>query len=55
MESLSRPQRFGMETLLGSALGTLSKEAAMLDLAFAAVGVAFLALMGVYALALRQL
>jgi hypothetical protein len=31
------------------------KEADMLDVAFVALGVAFLALMGVYALALRQL
>jgi uncharacterized paraquat-inducible protein A len=31
------------------------KEAIMLDIVFVAVGVAFLALMGVYALALRQL
>jgi hypothetical protein len=31
------------------------KEAIMLDIAFVAAGVAFLALMGVYALALRQL
>jgi hypothetical protein len=31
------------------------KEAIMLDVAFVALGLAFLALMGVYALALRQL
>jgi hypothetical protein len=56
MESLSRPPRFRMETLLGSAVGNAPiKEAAMLDVAFVAVGVAFLGLMGVYALALRQL
>jgi hypothetical protein len=32
-----------------------SKEAIMLDIAFVALGFAVLALMGVYALALRQL
>ena len=32
-----------------------SKEAIMLDVAFVALGLAFLALMGVYAIALRQL
>jgi hypothetical protein len=55
MESLSRLSRFSMETLLGSALRALGKEANMLDVAFVALGLAVLALMSVYALALRQL
>lgn len=33
----------------------LEKEAIMLDIAFVAAGVAFLALMGLYALALRRI
>jgi hypothetical protein len=56
MKSLFRGPRFTIESLCGSAVGNApNKEAIMLDVAFVAGGVALLALMGVYALALRQL
>jgi hypothetical protein len=56
MESLCRPPRFGIESLRGSALGDgPSRSSVMLDIAFVALGCVILALMGVYAYALRQL
>ena len=56
MKSLFRSARIKIESLCGAAVGNARiKEAVMLDIAFVALGVAFLALMGVYALALRQL
>jgi len=56
MKSLFRAARFGIESLRGSAVSSApTKEAIMLDVAFVALGIAVLAMMGVYALALRQL
>ena len=56
MKSLFRAAQFGIESLRGPAVRSVpSKEAMMLDVAFVALGIAVLALMGVYALALRQL
>jgi hypothetical protein len=56
MKSLFRAGRFGIESLRGSAVSSApTKEAIMLDVAFVALGIAVLAMMGVYALALRQL
>ena len=56
MKSLRLPAGFAIETLRRSALkGCLGEEAIMLDIAFVALGLAALALMGLYALALRQL
>jgi hypothetical protein len=46
--------QYGNLTRLG-ARKPAGKEAIMLDVAFVALGLAVLALMGVYALALRQL
>ena len=54
MVSLSHLPLFDMETLRSAALG-FSAEALMLDVVFIALGIVVLALMGVYALALRQL
>jgi hypothetical protein len=50
----SRANRYGKLTRVGAKSGP-SKEANMLDVAFVALGLVALALMGVYALALRQL
>jgi hypothetical protein len=56
MKSLFRSARFKIESLCGAAVGNAPvKEAVMLDVAFVALGVAVLAAMGAYALALRQL
>jgi hypothetical protein len=56
MESLCAPLGFGIESLWRSAVGKSDRKGAiMLDIAFLALGCALLALMGVYAHALRQL
>jgi hypothetical protein len=56
MKSLRSPVQFAIETLRRSALEQpLGKEAIMLDVAFVALGLAVLALMGAYAVGLRQL
>jgi hypothetical protein len=56
MGSLCPGAQFAIETLRRSALKhRLGKETIMLDVAFVALGLAALALMGGYALALRQL
>jgi hypothetical protein len=56
MKSLRSPAQFAIESLRGSGLRPgSSKETVMLDVAFVALGLAALALMGGYALALRQL
>jgi hypothetical protein len=56
MKSLRSSAQFAIETLQRSTLEQpLGKEAIMLDVAFVALGLAALALMAVYALALRQL
>jgi hypothetical protein len=48
--------QFAIESLRGPGVKNVSsKETIMLDVAFVALGLAALALMGVYALALRQL
>ena len=52
--TLGRPIRNRKLTRVG-AKNCSSKESIMLDVAFVALGLAVLALMGVYALALRQL
>ena len=55
MRSLFPHARFQIESLRGSAVSSApTMEAIMLDVAFVALGIAILALMGVYALALRQ-
>jgi hypothetical protein len=54
-KSLFRAGRFGIESLRRPAVRSAPvKEAIMLDVAFVALGIVVLALMGVYALALRQ-
>ena len=56
MRSLRAAPQFAIESLSGLGLKIVSsKETIMLDVAFVALGLAALALMGVYALALRQL
>jgi hypothetical protein len=56
MKSLRLGAQFAIECLRPSALRTaLQKESIMLDVAFVALGCVVLALMGVYAHALRQL
>jgi hypothetical protein len=50
----SRTNRYGNLTRLG-ARKPVGKEAIMLDVAFIVLGFAVLALIGVYAVALRQL
>jgi chorismate synthase len=55
MKSLFRAARFGIESLRGSGVSSARKEAIMLDVAFVALGIVVLTLMGVYSLALRQL
>jgi hypothetical protein len=55
MKSLFRAARFGIESLRGSGVSNARKEAIMLDVAFVALGIVVLTLMGVYSLALRQL
>jgi hypothetical protein len=56
MGSLRAAAQFAIESLRGLGLKNVSsKETIMLDVAFVALGLAALALMGVYALALRQL
>jgi hypothetical protein len=55
MKSLRPAAQFAIESLRGSALRSARRETIMLDVAFVALGLAVLALMGVYALALRQL
>ena len=56
MGSLRPGVQFAIESLRGPGLKNVSsKETVMLDVAFVALGLAALALMGVYALALRQL
>ncbi len=56
MKSLFRAGRFGIESLRRPAVRSApAKEAIMLDVAFVALGIVVLALMGGYALALRQL
>ena len=55
-EILTSASQFAIESLRGlGAKNRSSKEAIMLDVAFVVLGLAVLALMGVYALALRQL
>jgi hypothetical protein len=56
MGSLRPPPEFAIESLRRTALNNLSsKERIMLDVAFVALGLAALGLMGLYALSLRQL
>jgi hypothetical protein len=56
MGSLRPGAQFAIESLHGLELkNVFSKETIMLDVAFVALGLAALALMGFYALALRQL
>jgi hypothetical protein len=56
MGSLRPAPQFAIESLRGLRLNNVSsKETIMLDVAFVALGLAALALMGLYALALRQL
>jgi hypothetical protein len=56
MKSLRPAAQFAIESLRGSGLkNRSSKESIMLDVAFVVLGLAVLALMGVYAVGLRQL
>ncbi len=56
MKSLLRARPFWIESLCRPAVWSASsKEATMLDVAFVALGILVLALVGAYALALRRL